>query len=103
MSHTPGPWHVCEGNRHLVSDSSHMTVASVSQIVSGNLRTGKTEYVPGHVMQDANSYLIAAAPDLLEACKSVVVAWDFGDLAAAARQCSAAIAKATGSEVAHGN
>lgn len=30
--HTPGPWHVCEGNTHLISDSHHMTVAEARQI-----------------------------------------------------------------------
>lgn len=65
MNHTPGPWHVCEGNRHIISDSHHMKVAEAAQIVSGNLSTMKTEYFPGHRMQDANANLIAAAPDLL--------------------------------------
>lgn len=67
--HTPGPWHVCEGNSHLISDAHHMTVAEARQIVSGNLRTMKTEYVPGHQMQAANARLIAAAPELLEALR----------------------------------
>lgn len=49
-----------------------MTVAESRQIVSGNLRTGKTEYVPGHSMQLANAHLIAAAPELLAALKNLL-------------------------------
>jgi hypothetical protein len=40
--------------------------------------------------------LIQAAPDLLEACKSIVKLWEGGDLATAARQCSEVIAKVEG-------
>ena len=69
--HTPGPWHVCNGASHLIADSHFMTVAEARQIVSGNLHTGKTEYVPGHKMQEANARLIAAAPDLLAALQFV--------------------------------
>lgn len=69
--HTPGPWHVCDGCTHLISDEHLMTVAEARQIVSGNLRTGKTEYVPGHQMQLANSKLIAAAPEMLEALREI--------------------------------
>lgn len=70
--HTPGPWHMCDGNRHIISDSNHMKVAEAAQIISANLRTMKTEYVPGHKMQEANARLIAAAPDLLEALIQIV-------------------------------
>jgi len=72
MSHTPGPWHVCDGNRHIISDSHHMKVAEAAQIVSGNLATMKTEYVPGHKMQDANANLIAAAPEMLECLQATI-------------------------------
>jgi hypothetical protein len=40
--------------------------------------------------------LIAAAPKLLAACQAVVERWEQGDLAEAARLCSAAVAAATG-------
>lgn len=38
--------------------------------------------------------LIAAAPELLAACQSIIANWERGDLAAAARQCADAISKA---------
>ena len=38
----------------------------------------------------------AATDDLLAACQAVVDAWEHGDLAAAARKCAAAVAKAEG-------
>lgn len=75
--HTPGPWHVCDGCTHLISDEHHMTVAEARQIVNGNLRTGKTEYVPGHQAQLANAKLIAAAPDLYDALRTMLDV--FGD------------------------
>ena len=46
----------------------------------------------------ANARLIAAAPDLYEACKAIVRNWEKGDLAGAARECANAIAKAEGGE-----
>lgn len=70
--HTSGPWHVCDGCTHLIADNHHMTVAEARQIVSGNLRTGKTEYVPGHQMQLANAKLIAAAPDMYDALRAML-------------------------------
>jgi hypothetical protein len=45
--------------------------------------------------EQANGRLIAAAPELLAACRMVVERWERGDLAEAARACSAAITKAT--------
>lgn len=40
--------------------------------------------------------LLLAAPELLDACRDVCDNWEHGDLAAAARLCAAAIAKAEG-------
>jgi hypothetical protein len=45
--------------------------------------------------QSAVIHLIEAAPELLAACRMVVDRWERGDLAAAARACTHAIAKAT--------
>lgn len=43
---------------------------------------------------EANAILLAASQDLLNACISVLENWESGDLAAAARQCAAAVRKA---------
>jgi hypothetical protein len=45
--------------------------------------------------QAANGRLIAAAPDLLAACRMVVARWERGDLAEAARACQSAVELAT--------
>jgi lipopolysaccharide biosynthesis regulator YciM len=45
---------------------------------------------------EANARLIAAAPDLLAAARAVLAAWEAGDLAAATRQLTDAIARAEG-------
>jgi hypothetical protein len=86
--HTPGPWEVgglqqlgkTKGPR-VFHKESNVTIAVV---VSGGGRT------------EANARLIATAHDLLNACRAVVDAWEGGDLAAAARECQAAIDAAEG-------
>jgi hypothetical protein len=56
MKHTPGPWHVHDGdNRFLFVDS--LTEGSVCKIAAN-----------GH--SEANAQLIAAAPELLEALEA---------------------------------
>lgn len=58
---TPGPWRVVprDGNRHRHNDimSGNKRVASIGESTIGSLRESA-----------ANARLIAAAPDLLEAC-----------------------------------
>lgn len=65
QGHTPEPWHQCEGNEHIISDSTHMKVAQTSPIVVNNYNTGKTEYTNRHKSQHANGLLIADAPQIL--------------------------------------
>lgn len=47
-------------------------------------------------IDQARGHMIAAAPDLLAACRVVVANWERGDLAAAVRQCAKAIQTAEG-------
>ena len=47
-------------------------------------------------VQEANAYLIAAAPQLLAAASLVIERWSSGDLADAVRQLQAAIVAARG-------
>lgn len=63
-NHTPGPWKAYRQNHHQIpahqiEDAAHMLVA-----YTGHTRT------PGQA--DANATLIAAAPDLLSACKAAL-------------------------------
>lgn len=55
MSHTPGPW-TAEGS--IIGADRTVVAYRVNRPAGGNQR-----------VEDANARLIAAAPDLLEACK----------------------------------
>lgn len=89
MTHTPGPWEYQHSiNRiHIVSAGGLHTVATLEPLCDIN-------------QEVANAKLIAAAPDLLAACKAMVTAWDKYEAypvkgtADAIAQVRAAIAKA---------
>ena len=63
MKHTPGLWNK---DRNMIEDSSGQVIAEVSYKQSG--------YVQG------NAHLIAAAPELLEACKEMLRFYDGKEL-----------------------
>ena len=94
MPHTPGPWVVDDANPELVAQLVEGIYEYVASTAIGNFcsteRSGKEE--------EANARLIAAAPDLLEACKKALEAicagaelWMLEDVKL---HCRAAIAKA---------
>ena len=104
--HTPGPW-------WLGRDPSHF--GSLTSITGGSDSTGGIRSVAevGGLDIDeaeANARLIAAAPDMLEACQSFIARWetlssesanmmerrDLDNLARSATAIRAAIAKAEG-------
>ena len=60
--HTPGPWHVC--GDMIRSTVSNAAMRSVAKVYVSQMH-GKPEAA-------ANARLIAAAPDLLEACRALV-------------------------------
>lgn len=74
--HTPGPWAARTGRANTT------VYAGPAYAVALGCRA-------------ADARLIAAAPELLEACRAVVDRWERGDLAEAARMCEAAIELAT--------
>jgi hypothetical protein len=92
--HTPGPWSIGQSGSKIVNPRSTFTAihsggASVCLVVEGNGRAGD------------NSRLIAAAPDLLAACKAMAAIDIYGKampkgFMAALDQIEAAIAKAEG-------
>lgn len=119
MSHTKGPWEIdgeitvegmgafCIMSPSDVREEGPIIVAAVLDI--------STEAYPNAGYADANAKLIAAAPDLLEACKQSVElfeAWRDGIFARlgihwieeppAIKEMRAAIAKATGKAVPNG-
>ena len=65
MSHTPGPWEVS------------IDIASAGQRATIMHRTGVvaiTSFSTNTTLIEANARLIAAAPDLLEACECFLIA-----------------------------
>jgi hypothetical protein len=90
--HTPGPWKVINGTVYL--GEAHDRVQDERLCIAKMAREPKHHIPPTE--RDANARLIAAAPELLAACESILLAWDGGDLAYAARQCAAAVNKAKG-------
>jgi hypothetical protein len=91
VTHTPGSWEH-DGQFIIAPDPNgiHSDIY-IAEIVEADEegRLAPTE------QQVANARLIAAAPELLEACRMVVDNWERGDLAAAARACDAAVEMAT--------
>ena len=66
-AHTPGPWE-SEETEHRIS-SSHWIMAGEHQSIC----IGAIIHFSGeHAQSDANARLIAAAPDLLKACKVIL-------------------------------
>lgn len=62
-THTPGPWRTYQGDgRWIVATTSSWAYAATGLIPQLDAET-----------EEANARLIAAAPDLLEACKQVIV------------------------------
>jgi hypothetical protein len=92
-NHTPGPWYYEEAN---IRNADGLDIATIDTERS----TSRSQYDP--VPEEewiANTHLIAAAPDLLAALKTVDEYWAGGDVPEAlAAQIHEAITKATGGD-----
>lgn len=66
--HTPGPWRV-ENHRFKTTTESRWTVWSGSEAIAW---TNGTDDESELAQQEANARLIAAAPELLAACKNML-------------------------------
>lgn len=90
MKHTPGPWKEISGAVYAYARGGFIPIAKMDREPgNGTLPTER----------DANARLIAAAPELLEACKLLVATWGSGDgafsrLTVATQRAGDAIAKA---------
>lgn len=91
IEHTPGPW---QQDWHFIvaPDPAGIHPDIYIAEIAEDDSDGR---IPPPEQQEANGRLIAAAPELLAACRLVVERWESGDLAEAARECQAAIALAT--------
>lgn len=96
--HTPGPWEMLLSDNAtpfiLHGKDAHLyDIDDLDRLVC---------VMPAEIMKDFNSFanarLIAAAPDLLEACKKLITGWqsDTDTLQVAIDAARAAIAKAEG-------
>ena len=105
IEHTPGPWAVedpmgAEIGLSIVQDGLKTYewefIAMACQSTAGDERMGRQRFISPEE-QEANAHLIAAAPDLLEACRLLIGAdgegMMFSDRVNKARH---AIAKAEG-------
>ncbi|YCH23121.1 hypothetical protein M1D96_06350 [Pseudomonas sp. D1-3] len=105
--HTPGPWAV-----HHEPEWNHWSVrsANAADLAEAPIYFELAENIGGHVRGDdfsdrseieANAFLIAAAPDLLEALESIIASARAGNAAILDRlttQAEDAIAKARGDQ-----
>jgi len=96
VSHTPGPWEINQRVDNPCGIDAFISIANVHGVAYA---FGDTKE-----QREANAHLIAAAPDLLEACKAVL-RWAqvmnlYGTSSepACVDMCEAAIAKAEGSD-----
>ena len=97
MSHTKGPWSMRERYIEILDSTVTMDVFAVT----ANRAEDTVCEIPMDASNaEANARLIAAAPDLLEACRHMIMEWRLhGSLTDSARVGEAAIAKATKGEV----
>lgn len=58
MTHTPGPWEICYDGVNVYAPESDTAITNVEHPCA-----------PDGLEQEDNAVLIAAAPDLLEACR----------------------------------
>lgn len=87
--HTPGPW-----RQNLYLGGAY----AIDHIAPNGDILARVAVVDGLMESKANALLIAAAPDLLEACKKLITGWqsDTDTLQVAIDAARAAIAKAEG-------
>lgn len=67
-AHTPGPWRIKEGPRHTI-DSCDLTIA-------GDIFLLADINGPNYPHCHPNAHLIAAAPELYEACEAALGAFE---------------------------
>jgi hypothetical protein len=68
MNHTPGPWHIGRRLRATIEGEEHATLFDSIEVPA--VAGGGIALVPAH--HEADSLLIAAGPDLLEAARAAL-------------------------------
>lgn len=70
--HTPGPWHLMDGGGFA------FRIGDDADEDKANILCTRYEWQERAEEMLANGQLIAAAPDLLEACEALIYAWEHG-------------------------
>lgn len=99
MKHTPGPWRVKEGTYFRNPDEGNNELVSYLWVGAGRIGDEMPVLSKHLVENEANSRLIAAAPDLLQTLKDLIAyAEVHGDMDDVLDSCGVhnAIAKAEG-------
>lgn len=81
-THTPGPWKIYHGSgieKRIAAETN-----SAICVLHGPFDWAMMDEYEDEQM--ANAQLIAVAPEMLEASKAVIAAWEHGDLAGAVRR-----------------
>ena len=74
MTHTPGPWYAVDNGPYIsIRTADWLYAPSVADVCS-------SKFLEDGDNSKANAALIAAAPDLLEACKRTINAYRRGEL-----------------------
>ena len=68
MKHTKGPWEISRGAQNYAFS-----------IESGSKTIALVPHIPGKMVTKANAQLIAAVPELLEACERLLDDWHSDD------------------------
>jgi hypothetical protein len=92
--HTPGPWEIVptvQSDRKNIFSTRKGNEYHIGTLISGSRSSLR--------VFRANTRLIAAAPDLLEAAELVIARWSEGDLAEAVRMLDAAVSSAKGGSI----
>lgn len=69
-AHTPGPWKVRQADRNLGIEMERVVLRSGGSMMDW-VATVPMHAISGTAERDANAHLIAAAPDLLNACEAM--------------------------------
>jgi hypothetical protein len=93
--HTPGPWTIAKSGEHIEIRGNPQTTNMVNSDLA---RCGGPKSWLDESEVEANARLIAAAPDLLAACKAVIVTLKIASEVDAIPQLLAAIRKAEGGD-----
>lgn len=94
--HTKGPWRVRSTETIHLIEAEALKSFTGTRVFVAEIHFWSNGHGPSREQALANAHLIAAAPDLLEACRYIVEAGETGDEMRAIELARAALSKAEG-------